>query len=291
MTTESKKLDAIISVEPSMNKRVMHANKWHKWLTASVLPHVPLPSRAMRIVTFVHIAIAIVFWMRIPESVFPGPIVIARAFARLWTEAALGRELFTSLVLNLHMIALLIPIGVIAVVARSLSATKGLVTASGTFRFLGLTGLTLIFTSYTSGAHSLKLSILVFSVGAYYIASIARIIDAVPQAERDYVRTMGMSEWQAMYEVDLRGRVAEIFEALRQNQAMGWMMLTAVEGIAKSEGGVGTLLLQSQRTWSLDEVYAIQVTLWLLGLGLDWMFVQTRKRIFPWADLRTAGGR
>jgi NitT/TauT family transport system permease protein len=101
---------------------------------------------------------------------------------------------------------------------------------------------------------------------------------------------MGMTEWQAMYEVDIRGRVAEIFEALRQNQAMGWMMLTAVEGIAKSEGGVGTLLLQSQRTWNLDEVYAIQLTLWITGMLIDFLFVWTRKQLFKWADLRVARG-
>jgi len=287
MTRESVQRDIQIAENPEMGRRVIHAKTfWQKFVLA-FLPHVPLPSGSMMIVTLVHIALAIVFWMKIPESTFPGPVSIFNAFIRMWNEAALGRELITSITLNLQMILLLVPIGVITVIARSLSATKGLVTAMGTFRFLGLTGLTLIFTSYTSGAHSLKLSILVFSVGAYFVASVARVIDAVPQAERDYVRTMGMSKWEAMYEIDLRGRLVDTFEALRQNQAMGWMMLTAVEGIAKSEGGVGTLLLQSQRTWSLDEVYAIQLTLWIIGLGIDWVFVRTRKMI-PWADLRGA---
>ena len=278
--------DQQISVDPTMHKRVIQANSLGKKLVAAVLPHVPVPSGAMRLITCIHIALAIVFWMMIPESTFPGPVKIFNAFSRLWVEYALGRELLTSLVLNVHMIILLAVLGLATVIMRTLSLTRGLITAAGTFRFLGLTGLTLIFTSYTSGAHSLKLSILVFSVGAYFMASIARIIDAVPQAERDYVRTIGMSEWQAMYEVDLRGRAAEIFEALRQNQAMGWMMLTGVEGLAKSEGGVGTLLLLSQRTWSLDEVYAIQIVLWLIGLGMDYLFVFTRQAVFPWADLR-----
>jgi ABC-type nitrate/sulfonate/bicarbonate transport system permease component len=280
------KQDVAIAAHPTMQRRVIRADTVGKKVLAAFLPHVPLPSKPMQVITLVHIAIAIAFWMSIPESTFPSPASITTAFANLWVDNALGRELITSLTLNVHMILLLIPIGIVAVITRSLSATKGVVTALGTFRFLGLTGITLIFTSYTSGAHSLKLSILVFSVGAYYIASLARIVDAVPQSERDYVRTMGMSEWQAMYEVDLRGRAVEMLEALRQNQAMGWMMLTAVEGIAKSGGGVGTLLLDSQRTWNLNQVYAIQITLWLMGLGIDYLFVQTRKKIFPWADLR-----
>jgi NitT/TauT family transport system permease protein len=284
VTSESATKDADIAKSPEVNRRVRSATTLRKKAFAAVLPHVPLPSQAMRIITVIHIVLAITFWMTIPESTFPGPISIWTAFSRLWTENALGRELIVSLTLNAHMILLLIPIGVVVIVARSLGATRGIVTALGTFRFLGLTGITLLLTVYTAGAHSLKLSILVFSVGAYFVTSLARMIDAVPQAERDYVRTLGMSEWQAMYEVDLRGRAAEFVELLRQNQAMGWMMLTAVEGIAKSEGGVGTLLLNSQRTWSLDEVYAIQITLWLLGLLIDALFVKVR-RAFPWADL------
>ncbi len=277
-----------MSVEPSLNLRVANANTWGRKAIAAFLPHVPLPSSAMRVITLVHIAIAIGFWMMIPESTFPGPVSIVDAIGKLWTENALGRELIVSLTLNFQMILILIPIGILTVIARSLSVTKGIVTVFGNFRFLSTAGITLILTYYTSGAHSLKLSILVVFVGAFCIAGWARMVDAVPQAERDYMRTMGMSEWQAMYETDLRGRASEMLEILRQNQAMGWMMLTAVEGIARSEGGVGTLLLNSQRTWNLDEVYAIQILLWIVGLLIDFGFVKARK-IFPWAGLREGG--
>lgn len=248
---------------------------------AAVLPHVPAPSNATRAITFVHVLFAVGFWYMIPESTFPGPISIARSFRDLWFENALGRELLTSLSLNLRMIAILIPIGILAVVMRSLALTKGVVTIIGNFRFLGMSGLTLLFTFYTSGALSLRLSLLVFFVGAYYVTSLARIVDSVPQADRDYVRTLGMSEWQAMYEVDLRGNAIAMWDALRQNQAMGWMMLTGVEGLTKSAGGVGTLLLNSQRTWNLSEVYAIQITLWVVGLLIDQAFVHSQS-MFPW---------
>ncbi len=286
-TTESVARDMAISKQPQSNKRVVNANTWVRKALAAFLPHVPVPSSAMKVITMIHIALAVGFWMMIPESTFPGPLSIARAFGNLWTQNALGRELITSITLNVQMIAILIPLGIMVVIARTLSATKGVVTAMGTFRFLGMSGLTLIFTFYTSGAHSLRLSLLVFFVGAYYFTSVARIVDAVPQAKRDYMRTLGLSEWQAMYEVDLRGNALEMLEALRQNQAMGWMMLTAVEGITKSEGGVGTLLLNSQRTWNLDEVYAIQITLWIVGLFIDYLFVSSRS-IFPWSK---AGAR
>jgi len=37
------------------------------------------------------------------------------------------------------------------------------------------------------------------------------------------------------------GRADAAFDAMRQNAAMGWMMLTMVEGISRSEGGIGGL--------------------------------------------------
>ncbi len=284
-TKESAERDLAIAKTPQVNVRVREATTTKKKFNALWFPHIPLPSRAYQLVTLVYILVAGVLWVRMPESLFPGPLTMVQTFSRLWVEQALGREILTSLVLNLHLILCLILLGFAVVVMRSLGATKGLVTLLGNFRFLGMTGITLILTFYTSGAHSLKLSILVFSVGSFFVSAISRMVDAVPQAERDYARTLGMTEWESMYEVDLRGRLAEFIELLRQNQAMGWMMLTMVEGVAKSEGGVGTLLLQSQRTWSLPEVYTIQVTLWFLGLGIDYLFLRGRK-LLPWADLR-----
>jgi ABC-type nitrate/sulfonate/bicarbonate transport system permease component len=288
--TVSSARDLAIAKQPESRHKVRAADTWVKKALVAFLPHVPVPSSATKAITLIHIAAAIGFWLMIPESTFPGPVSIAQAFRNLWFDNALGRELVTSLALNLRMIALLIPIGILAIVARSLAATGGLVTAVGTFRFLGMSGLTLIFTFYTSGALSLRLSLLVFFVGAYYVTSLARIVDAVPQAKRDYVRTLGMSEWQAMYELDLRGNALEMWEALRQNQAMGWMMLTGVEGLTKSAGGVGTLLLNSQRTWNLAEVYAIQITLWITGLVIDAAFVWARGA-FPWFRKGRKGGK
>ena len=48
---------------------------------------------------------------------------------------------------------------------------------------------------------------------------------------------------------------------MRQNAAMGWMMLTMVEGISRSEGGVGAMLLNQNKHFHLSAVFAIQLTI------------------------------
>jgi NitT/TauT family transport system permease protein len=81
------------------------------------------------------------------------------------------------------------------------------------------------------------------------------------------------------------GQADKAFEVLRQNAAMGWMMLTMVEGISRSEGGVGAMLLNQNKHFHLSAVFAIQLTILLLGLGQDYAIGLLRKVFCPYADL------
>jgi len=40
-------------------------------------------------------------------------------------------------------------------------------------------------------------------------------------------------------------------DLLRQNSAMGWMMLTMVEGLVRSDGSIGTLLLNNDKHFDM----------------------------------------
>ena len=94
-----------------------------------------------------------------------------------------------------------------------------------------------------------------------------------------------MGEWRVVYEVVIVGQSDKAFEVLRQNAAMGWMMLTMVEGISRSEGGVGAMLLNQNKHFHLSAVFAIQLTILLLGLGQDYMIGLLRRVFCPYADL------
>ena len=52
-------------------------------------------------------------------------------------------------------------------------------------------------------------------------------------------RALGAGELRTLWEVVILGTLDKAFEVLRQNFAMGWTMITMVEGISRSEGGVG----------------------------------------------------
>jgi NitT/TauT family transport system permease protein len=94
-----------------------------------------------------------------------------------------------------------------------------------------------------------------------------------------------MSEWRVVWEVVVLGTADKAFEVLRQNAAMGWMMLAMVEGIVKSEGGVGVLLLEQEKYFHYAEVFAIQIVIMIVGLSQDAFIGLVRKAVCPYADM------
>jgi len=88
--------------------------------------------------------------------------------------------------------------------------------------------------------------------------------------------------------VVIRGTLDDAIESLRQNFAIGWNMLTMVEGLSRTEGGVGALLLNQNKHFNLDAVFAVQLCILLLGLGMDVVIGKLKNIICPYAKLATA---
>jgi NitT/TauT family transport system permease protein len=147
-------------------------------------------------------------------------------------------------------------------------------------------GLSFVFTLLVGGGHALKLVVLVFGMSVFTVTSLASLVANIPQARFDHARTLRMSEWQVVWEVVVRGTLDQALEAIRQNAAMGWTMLTLVEGLVRSEGGVGALLLNQNKHFHLAEVFAIQLSLLGLGLLQDWVLGSIRRGLCPWAELK-----
>jgi len=94
-----------------------------------------------------------------------------------------------------------------------------------------------------------------------------------------------MSEWRVVWEVVVLGTADQAIEVLRQNAAMGWMMLTMVESISRSEGGVGAMLLNQNKHFHLAEVFAIQGLILLVGMTQDYGIGVAKRLVCPYSVL------
>jgi NitT/TauT family transport system permease protein len=214
----------------------------------------------------------------------PGPVDVVRAYPNL-LDQGLVYQLYVSLMTNLQAIGLscvlVLPLSYLTVVP----AVRPFVRALSKTRFLGLTGFVVLFTILFGGGHALKLALLTFGMSVFLVTSLYDVVEAIPREEFDHARTLRLGPWGSVVEVVILGHFDGVLDAIRQNAAMGWVMLTMVEGLVRFEGGLGAMMLAEDKHIRLDAVFAIQLLVLLIGIVQDWALVGLRRVVCPYASL------
>lgn len=234
----------------------------------------------------ISLVILIGLWFIAPaQSGIPSPIAIISAWNMLALEQGLLVELFNSTVVIWQALILstLIAGGVAALTTADIFKTVGTFVAS--MRFLGFAGLTYLFTLWTSNGNQLKLALLTFGMTVFLTRSTIDLAKSIPQSDIDYGRSLGLKGWGLTWELFLRGRSGDILDLVRQNAAVGWTLLAMVEGITRSSGGIGALLLNQNKYFNLSAVFAIQLTILAYGLLQDVSLNALRSLLCPWTRL------
>jgi NitT/TauT family transport system permease protein len=156
-------------------------------------------------------------------------------------------------------------------------------------RFLSLVGLVFIAQKIGDSADT-KVVLLVFGMTVFFVTSMISVIKNITnssegQQELNHARTMRMNDWEVFLEVIVLGRMDTAFEMLRQCFAIVWVMLTAVETIAQSGGGIGVLLYKQQRTLSFEMIWAIQLTVMAVGILMDYVFIVIKQFLMPYSKI------
>jgi NitT/TauT family transport system permease protein len=249
-----------------------------------------LPNRAVSRGSFLIISIFwvvsfLALWSSNTIKVIPGPGDVIREFSNLWINMGLGQELLKSLFLNVEALAIS---GTICLGLSYLTVIpffRPVINAFSKGRFLSLIGFSFVFTLLIGGGHKLKLTLLVIGMSVFLLTSMAAVVAGIPKAEFDHARTLRMPEWKVVWEVVIRGTFDQAFEVMRQNAAIGWMMLTMVEGIVRSDGGVGSMLLNEQKHMKIEAIFAIQIIILIIGLCQDYVIGALRNLFCPYAAL------
>lgn len=233
-----------------------------------------------------QLVILLGLWFAAPASTgIPDPISIIGAWNKLALTQGLLVELYTSTVVIWQAIGIsaLIACGVAYLTTADIFKPVGTFVAS--MRFLGFAGLTFLFTLWTSGSGQLKLALLTFGMTVFLARSTIDVVKSVPQSDIDYARSLGLSGWGLTWELMVRGKMSDMLDLVRQNAAVGWTLLAMVEGITRSEGGIGALLLNQNKYFNLSAVFAIQLTILAYGILQDIALRYARTVICPYAEL------
>ncbi len=228
-------------------------------------------------------------WALAPASVLPTPLEVARAWRELITEQGLVAHVCSSLYTSSLALLWTTAISAGFCYLAVLPVARPLAPLLSKLRFWGFAGVSIAFTLWLHGGRELKVALLVFGMCGFFSASLLDELRAIPSERYEYARSLGMSEWRVVWDVVILGTSDKLFDVVRQNAAMGWMLLTMVEVLVRSEGGVGVLLANQSKHLELASIAALQLTIFALGLLQDLALSGLKRLCCPWAYLKVEG--
>src|SRR5215216_5213131 len=234
-----------------------------------------------------QVVIGLLLWHFTSDGLIPKPGKVAAAFMHLLSTSLLWDNILVSLGLTLQAMLYSIVITLLFAYLSVIPFFKSMAQFIVKCRYLTLTGLIFVFTLLTRDGSQLKLSLLVFGIVPFFVTSFLSVIVTIDKQEYELCRTLGYNNWQTLYEVIVIGKADQVFEILRQNFAIAWLMITLVEGLNMSEGGIGALLIKYNKYNDLTNVLALQVVIFLLGLCFDFLLGYIRTWLFPYTQLNS----
>ena len=231
------------------------------------------------------IGLFVLLWLLVPADTFPKPWEVLQRLNYLITERGLLPELMMSARLNLEALAITTVLSLSLCYLFVMPVMRPLVLILAGFRYWGLVGFTFIFMTLITDAHWVKVVIIVFGMSPYFIASMAEAVASTSEDELNHAYTMKMGPWRTLWEVVIRGKIHFAVEIMRQCAAIGWMMVAMVEGLSRSEGGIGVMLAEQSRYLKLEDIIAVQLVLLAVGLTQDIILRFGRNQIAPYANL------
>jgi NitT/TauT family transport system permease protein len=254
---------------------------------AAFTPNKLVSKSTVKLLVGIEVGLFFVLWLYSPFVLLPTMGETWTAFIEQWGQG-LGGELGTSLYANVQAIALSSLISLVLAYGTTMAGFRPIVSMLSKLRFLSMVGLSFFFTVATHSQHQLKISLLVFSISVFYVTGMADVIESIPQEQYDLARTLRKGPWQTVWEVVVLGQIDKAFDVLRQNAAIGWMMLTMIEGMTRSDGGIGAMLGNVYKHFYMPAVMAIQITILTMGLGQDYLIGFIKNILCPYAALTAA---
>jgi NitT/TauT family transport system permease protein len=219
----------------------------------------------------------------ISPAVLGSPLEVASSFRSLWFERALTRNLIQSIwrVLQGFGLSILlgVPLGVLCGTFPRLNAFLAPVSVFGrNVPISALVPLTLIW----FGIDELQKVMFIFVATVMFVVfDVARAVAGVDERYVQTARTLGASSLQVLTKVLVPLALPDIFGSLRLlfGIAFGYIILAEMVNMT---GGLGALILTSQRRGPMEHVYLVLVLITLVAYGIDRALAYLAGWLFPY---------
>lgn len=250
-----------------------------------IYPNQELPKSTTKMLILSQIILFFLFWIIIGFKSIPSPLGIIDGFVQLYEEQNLVFNFITSTVFCIKCIFIGTVISLLFSYLSIIPITKFPMKMITKLRFLGTLGISFYVLTLVGNVDQQKVILMTFSIGVFLVTAIQSEISSPSKDEKDYGKTLGFSPWKLSLEINILSRLDKVWEIMRQNFAIAWVMLTTVEYLMKSSGGIGVLLVENNKYKHLEQVWALQIIIILTGMFIDWLFKKSGKFIFSYSSL------
>ncbi len=237
-------------------------------------------------ILFTWLVLLISFWTACSFSevhLFPTPSQVLNGFKTLWSEG-LVVHIVSSIWLCTQAVFISILISLLFAYSSAIPFFKPIGTFISKLRFLPLTGIAFYIGILIQDARTIQIWVLVVFMSTFLTTSLMNLIKDIPEEEFFHARTLGCNRWECLWEVVIKGRFDYVFELVRQNLAIVWMMLVTVESILVAAGGLGYLIKNGDKVGDNGKVIAVQILIVVIGLALDYVLTKIRKFLFRFSN-------
>lgn len=98
----------------------------------------------------------------------------------------------------------------------------------------------------------------------------------------DVAKTFGAKKTTTVFKVVVPSALPEVAAGMRIGLGVGWMCIIAAEIIGGEMVGMGRLIWNYTQLLQVDVIIVGMITIGLIGLVMNEMFLQTEKRLFRW---------
>lgn len=237
---------------------------------------------------FIAQIIALLLFFEVYHSdIIPPPSTIFNTFITLISSGELYDNLFKSFSLIIYGMGISIAISLLLSYLSQIQFFSKLIEMICSFRYLTLTGLTAIFTLLSSDTDSLRTNLLLFAIIPFFTTSMLDIINKTSKQDIELCYTLKKNRWWILKEVIIIGKLDQVFEVIRTNFAICWLLITSVESLAFNLGGVGTMLVKSNKYLDLSMIISLLVIILLIGILTDYILTYIRKSLFKYSNITT----
>jgi len=157
-----------------------------------------------------------------------------------------------------------------------------------TLRFVPLTALTPIFLIIfrPEASEAMKVSFLAFGILVYLLPVVMQRLWETEDVYLKTAYTLGASDWQLVKSVYVPAVLSKLIDDIRVLTAISWTYIIIAEVYYRTDG-LGSLSYILGRQGNIAGVFAVLITIVIIGYLQDQLFAYMNRRLFPHRDVKS----